>query len=356
MDYSKVISFSELVKAANECAKGVRWKNSVSKWIFNIHKNVSDLRSKLLEGSYHLQPYVKFEVYEPKHRTICSTKFVDRVLQRSLCNNGLYDAFTKPLIYDNGACQVGKGTTFTLNRLISHLQHYFRHNSTNYGYYMLIDIKNYFGSTPHQLLKECVAKYVSEVHFRDHVFEIIDSFKDNRPLTEINKDPFGQRGVGLGSQVSQLLQLLYLNDIDHYAKEVLKIKHYIRYMDDILIFDRDKENVIRWFHNISNLINQKGLTVNPKSRIGRLQDGIIYLKVNFKLTNTGKVTKRLVRSSINRELRRITKLISLLKQSKLSYKELLNHFNSWTGHSLPRMSRNQFRIINKHLMKEINKP
>lgn len=80
-----------------------------------------------------------------------------------------------------------------------HLREYFKENHTNHGWCLKLDIKQYFKSTPHGKLKEIVKKYVQEPHFQQHVIQIIDSFADSRSIIEIAADPFGERGIGLGS-------------------------------------------------------------------------------------------------------------------------------------------------------------
>ncbi len=89
--YEKVISFNELLKAAIECSKNVFWKSSVINWIFDKEKHCYELSKKLKNGTYRISPYMYFNLVGPKPRLISSTKFTDRVFQRSLCNNGLYD-------------------------------------------------------------------------------------------------------------------------------------------------------------------------------------------------------------------------------------------------------------------------
>ena len=144
-------------------------------------------------------------------------------------------------IYDNLACQRGKGTTKAIERMKYHLRKYFLENHTNKGYYVKLDIHHYFQSTPHQKLKEIVAERIVQPDFQKRVFEIIDSFKDERPQEEISHDEFGERGIGLGSQCSQLLQLLYLDELDHLIKEKFHVAHYLRYMDDMIILVSSKE-------------------------------------------------------------------------------------------------------------------
>ena len=349
LDYEKAISFSELYFAANECDNGVNWKDSVIKWMFNLLTNISNLRRKIINGTYKISEYIRFTIYEPKTRTIFSTKFIDRILQRSLCNNGLYWALTRSLIYNNCACQIGKGTSFAIERFDVMLYDYYRMYGTNKGFAVIVDIHDYFGSIPHGLLKDDVRKAVPEPNFRKHVFDIIDSFKDMRPIEEIKNDRFGERGLGLGSQISQLLALLYTSDLDHYAKEELFLKFYIKYMDDIVFLLPTMESAMEAFDNIVSFLRSKGLEPNPKSRIVPLEHGIKFLKVNFKLTPTGAVRHKISADSINRELKRITVLLNLYKEHQIDFDYLLQHFNSWVGHFKMRMSTKQFPILNGHI-------
>lgn len=182
-------------------------------------------------------------IYDKKPRKIHSTKFVDRVVQRAMCDNGLLEDIRRPLVYENGACLEGKGFTFAFKLVEKHLrQFYFKSNyRSNIGWYVKIDVKKFFDSTPHSVLKSVVKKTVKDSWMLERVWEIIDSVEDPRPSTEILKDPFGSRGVVLGSQISQLLQLLVLDKLDHAVKQRFRVKHYVRYMDDMLMLVKTKD-------------------------------------------------------------------------------------------------------------------
>lgn len=352
VSYERAISYDELMKAAKQCANGVRWKQSVAKWMYDAPTNVAQLRKDLLNGTYKLGKYSVFMLNDPKPRIISSTKFRDRIVQRSLCNNGLYYMFTRSMIYDNGACLRDKGLTFAADRLSCWLQRFYRHNGrSNKGYYLKLDIKKYFDSTPHEMLKKDVAKVVKEPNFRKHVFAIIDSFEDSRPYEEIKKDPFGRRGIGLGSQVSQLLQSLYLSSLDHMIKEKLKVKCYVRYMDDMIIIHEDKKYLKYIWTQIAEYLKTKGLQLNQKSKIGTLEQGVKFLKIIFRLSKTGKVKRRLIKKSISKELRRARKLLNMLYQGQLTPTEIQQHFNTWYGCNKKRMAPRQVKIVNRHICK-----
>lgn len=105
----RVCAFDNLYNAMRRCSRNVRWKDSVSGYRHNCLKNILHLRTLLLTDKYEIQPYTSFTIYEPKKREIISSRFVDRIFQRSFVDNYLYEEVTKHFIYDNCACQIGKG-------------------------------------------------------------------------------------------------------------------------------------------------------------------------------------------------------------------------------------------------------
>ncbi len=228
------------------------WKDSTAGFVKNGLKNCLKLHEELMSGKYKLMPYSVFVIHEKKTRIIASTKMRDRVVQRSLCDNYLYHELTKGFIYDNCACIKGRGTDFARNRLKRHMQRHFRKYGLN-GYVLKIDIRDYFGSTPHYVAKQAVAKRVGDPWARQMVFDVIDSFQYLSP----------DKGIGLGSQISQLVQLSVLDDIDHEIKETLKIKGYVRYMDDFILIHESKDYLKHCLEIIKSEIEQLGLEINP---------------------------------------------------------------------------------------------
>lgn len=227
----EVCSFENLYKAMKKCRKGVMWKDSVARYCNNGLSSILKLQCSLISGSYKIDNYQHFLIHEPKERHIVSTKFKDRVFQRSLCDNYVYSAITRSFIYDNGACQVGKGADFSRDRLTCHMQRYYRKYGTS-GYVLRCDMRHFFDSTPHQTAKNAMKKNIKNKYALHHVLNIIDSF---------NEGDNPEVGLGLGSQVTQLVELSVLNELDHIIKEKLKIKYYVRYMDDLILICHNKD-------------------------------------------------------------------------------------------------------------------
>lgn len=353
-DYLKAVSFENLYSAARECeGNGTIHKESTQKFRMNDLLHTADLCRLVEKDKYEILKYTDFTLYVPKMRHIKATRIRDRALQKSLCNNGLYEAFTQNFIDGNVACQKDKGMVFGINLLKHHLKDYYKIYHTHKGYWLKLDIKGYFDNTPHYLLKQTVADTLKQENFINHVFKIIDSFKDERSLEEIVNDEYGERGVHLGSQISQLLQLNYLNDLDHYVVEELGIKHYVRYMDDIVMLFKSKYATKRVWKAVEKfLLEKKGLRLNTrKSRIGRLTDNVPFLKILFKLSCSGKVHVRCKNKTYQKEIKRIRKLAYIYfferenpnKRKRLSLEQFIMHGNYWFGFAQWRCSKGQIR-------------
>ena len=320
----KVCSFENLYKALKQCKKGVMWKDSVAGFYKNGLVNCYQLERDLMNDKYKLDKYIIFNIYEPKKREIVSTRIKDRVFQRSLCDNYFEEQMQKSFIYDNCACQKGKGTSFARKRLQYHLQKHFRKYGLS-GHALKCDIKDFFGSTSHETAYKAVCKRVPDPWVRKRVKEIIDSF---------NHGSNPNVGMGLGSQVTQIIQLAVLDDLDHFIKEKLHIKHYVRYMDDFILIHESKEYLKKCKEEIEKQLNMIGLRLSiKKTQIFPITQPIKFLGFSYRLTETGRVVIKLLRDKISHERRKLSKQVSLSKQGVLSRFKVDQCFQSWKSHA-----------------------
>lgn len=327
-------TFENLLQAAKECCKGVKWKNSVCKWDANILNYCLRLERDLAEDKFSWSPYIAMKITSPKPRTVNSLRFRDRVVQRCMCNNGLYEDLTRGNIYDNGACQKGKGTKFARNRLKCAMQRHFRQFGNN-GYVLSLDIHSFFNSIPHDKLIQMVYNKVRNPRYRIMVAQVIRSFS-----TPEQPD----RGIGLGSQISQLLAVAYLSPVDYFCKMKACIDGYIRYCDNIIILVPDtitapdgitrtgKEVAQNLKTVIQQLIESLGVELNPKSTIFKLEQGINFLGFRFRLKETGGVSVMPLRNCFKRERRKLSRLIKKYKAGQVSKEDVWNSFRSWSGY------------------------
>lgn len=292
--FDNAIEFNNLYKGLKKSCRNVRWKDSVIKYEANALSNTHLLRDALRNGTYRIKSYQRFTIYEPKKREIVATRIPDRQVQRTLCDNGLYQDITEHFIYDSGACLIGKGITWTLDRLETHLHKYFREYG-NEGWVLKCDIHHFFPSTRHDVAKAAIAKRVHDEKARRYVFDVIDSFG-------------GDTGIGLGSQISQLVEMAVLDDMDHMIKERMGIKHYIRYMDDFILIHHDKTYLKQCWGEIREYLDSIGLELNRKTIMYPLKQGVKMLKWNFILTDTGKVILEIDHKKIAKQKRKLRKL------------------------------------------------
>ena len=313
------VTFKELYKGLKKSCCNVRWKDSVTGYEANSLKNTYLLRQSLLNGTYKISGYQRFKVHEPKEREIVATRLKDRQFQRSLCDNVLYPQITRSFIRDNCACQREKGVDDALDRLTVHLRRYYFKHGPN-GWALKCDIRHYFAETPHDVAKAAIRKRLTDQRAAYYTDAIIDSFG-------------GDKGIGLGSQVSQITELAVLDDLDHYIKERLRIKHYLRYMDDFILIHEDKSVLRAALAEIEKRLSALGMTLNKKTQILPLKNGVLWLKWRFVLTDTGKVIRKICMKSVVRERCKLRKMAKLAVAGRIPVAAITESFITWKAHA-----------------------
>ncbi len=320
----KICKFRSLYKAMHKCKRGVMWKDSVAGYIKNGLVNTYKLRKQLLDGSYKIDKYSVFTIHEPKTRDIVSPRMKDRVFQRSMSDNYLYDEITNSFIYDNHACQKGKGTSRARSRLVRHMQKHFKEHGLG-GWVLQCDLTNFFGSTRHDVAKDAVFSRVSNEWVTNHTYKVIDSFNQG-------KDP--KVGLGLGSEITQLAELAVLDKLDHIIKEELGIKYYIRYNDDFILIHEDKEYLKCCLKRINEHITSLGLKLSEKkTRLYPLRQGIKFLGFKFYLTETSKVVKKLNKENVADIKRKIRRMKKLADEGVLTRSDIDKSLEAWKAHA-----------------------
>ena len=333
------LDFKNMYEGLKKCCKNVRWKTSVTQFEMNGLKNTAKALRDIKSGKYKLSEYQNFTIYEPKLRHITATKIRDRQIQRSVCDTTLYDLLTKSFIHSNGACQKGKGTTFVLNDFKKQLQKYYRKHGSD-GYYLKCDVHHFFESINHEILKEKLANRIEDEHILCMVYMIIDSF--------------GNKGLGLGSQVSQLLALFYLDELDHVIKEKLHIKVYTRYMDDFILVSESKEKLIEAKKYIEAYLSRIDLELNDKTIFQKIKHGIMYLHWKYKITDTGKVLMLPDKKRCAKRRRKIKRLVALYLNDKITLSRLLQITSSMKAHLAKGNAYKEIKEIDKMVYNAIN--
>lgn len=319
--FEQVFSFSNLYRSYRKCCLGVGWKSSTQIYRANAILNVANTHRALMEGKFKTKGFNEFWITERgKPRHIRAVHISERVVQRCLCDYALVPLLERSFVYDNGASMAGKGISFAVDRAAAHLRRYWREHGTE-GYVLTFDVHHYFDSIPHA-----------------HLLEIIDRAIEDKRVKEITKQfiaAFGDVGMGLGSQVSQICALAVLNGLDHRIKEKAGIRYYARYMDDGYLIHPDKAYLEKCRKSILRYCRSIGLELNEnKTQIRPLRRGFVWLKVKYSLTETGRVVRRANRKNIT-TMRRKLKIFRRWvddPKNKFTFEDVRTSYMSWPGH------------------------
>lgn len=340
-NFERVADYNSLYQAYKDARKGVNWKASVQRYGLDLCKNLCITHNALMRGEDVRKGFISFDLVERgKLRHIQSVHFAERVPQKSLSQNALMPVLSNSLIFDNGASRKGMGITHAIDRTTLFLQEYYRKHG-NDGYILQIDLKDYFASIPHEPMKQIIREKFTDERIIKLSEQFIDAFaeakmQEVKAYKEAAMD-FGEeyaKGLGLGSEICQICAVSYPNKVDHYVKEVLRIRPYERYMDDSYIIHHDKEYLKEVLEEIRGIYLSLGIRLNEKkTRIVKLSKGFTFLKTRFILTDTGKVVKKMCRESVTRMRRKLKKFAKLNANGEMSFKEIQMAYQSWRGYA-----------------------
>jgi len=274
---------------------------------------IIQLNHKLLDKTYKHGSYFAFKISDPKPRDIHKASISDRIVHHAVYRI-LYPYFDKKFIFDSYSCRKKKGT----HRAIDRFRQFGRkvsHNNTKTAWVLKGDIKKFFASIDHNVLKNILKKYIEDVDVLLLLEKIIDSFCTNNTINI---------GIPLGNLTSQLLVNVYMNEFDQFVKRKLKVKYYIRYADDFVILDENKLYLQQLIPKLSEFLEKElKLSLHPKKLfIKTLSSGVDFLGwINFS-------HYRIPRTSTKRRmLKKLQNNDS--KETLASYLGLLSHGNTY---------------------------
>lgn len=267
---------SQLLNAATLTAQSLQ--KSLS--LLNIAEMCSELAHDVLNKQYQPGMYTRFAIRDPKLREIYAPAYRDRLLQCWLVNQAT-PIVERHLIEDSYSNRVGKGTINAVKRVQSLMR---RPNNT---YYLQLDIQNFFNSIhrptllnnwltmlkqhapQNQELITYVSKQILLQNVAQSAFVVSGSkrlLKDIPNHKRLASSP-DETGIAIGSASSQLFANLYLNPLDHFIKHKLKVKGYVRYMDDLFLLGNCPQTLTAWQYQISEfLTTQLKLKLHPKKQ------------------------------------------------------------------------------------------
>lgn len=323
INYISLISIENIFQAWEEFKNGKRGKKDVKLFERHLEDNIFELHQKLDTKNYTHGRYTEFYVNDPKRRHIHKANVEDRIVHHLLYKY-LYEIFDKTFIFDSYSCRIGKGT----HRAVTRLEKFTRLISKNYArecWVLKLDIKKFFYSVDHIILKKLIAKRVKDENIVWLINQVIDSFPKEARLL---------KGIPLGNLTSQIFANIYLNELDQFVKHKLKIKYYLRYADDFIILSSEKETLSRLIDSLKRFLNAHlKLDLHPQKTVFR--------KLTWGIDFCGYIVLPHYRLVRTRTKRRIFKKISKSNISNQSMQSYLGYFKHASSFRIIQNLKNQ---------------
>ena len=260
--WEKILDWDNLLKAVKEASRNKRFCAEVLRFNANRERNLLHIQAMLRSKQWKTGPFRAFYVFEPKQRLIHAPSFGDRVVHHAIVQQ-IGPFFERRFIEQSFACRIGKGTHAASEYLTAML----RSAESKWGkvYVLKADVTKYFYSIDHEILMRIVSRTIGD----PDVLDLLRVIVCQCGCIE------GNRGLPLGALTSQLLANAYLDQLDHFIKDELGVKYYVRYMDDFILLHHDKKELWRLLAEIRDFLTWKlRLTLNQKTRVFPASHGV----------------------------------------------------------------------------------
>lgn len=357
----EIYDLNVLHEAFKRARKSSAWKPDTQRFSMYWLLEIAKMSKQLQDKSYRLSPTVEFTMNERgKTRYIHGECMRDRVVKHALCDEVVNPSIDPYLIYDNSASRIGKGVDFARRRLEEQIHKFYRETGSNDGYILIMDFSKYYDNIRHDVVLDQFRKYVQNdtalwlieqvvkreaidvsymtdeeyAHCMDTVFDSIEYHKAQRPKTGLKYMP---KHMNIGDPVAQSAGIMYPSPFDNFAKIVLRIKKFSRYMDDSEVIARTKEELQDIFRKLCAKAEELGIFVNKKkSRICKLSSKWRFLQIEYTLTESGHLIRKINPKRLHDFTRKLKKLAGVLTEHK--FFEL---YKSWFRRHLKYMSKIQ---------------
>jgi RNA-directed DNA polymerase len=331
--WQHITDFDNLLRAAKQAQRGKRFRPNVLNFNYHLEPNLLQLQHQLQDQTYEPGAYRTFRIFEPKPRLISAAPYRDRVVHHALCNI-IIPIFERTFIPDSYANRTGFGTHRALQRFIEF--------SSHHRYILQCDIQKYFPSIDHEILKSILRRKIKCVKTLWLLELIIDRSNEQDPILEYFSGddllvPCQRRhGLPIGNLTSQFFANCFLNGFDHFVKEQLKARQYLRYVDDFALFSDDRLFLADARGAIEDYLTTLRLRIHPiKSQLFETRCGANF--VGFRVLSLGETIPRTICIRVrNDNLRRSRKRLRLLQTAyanqEIDLQRLSASVQSWLAH------------------------
>lgn len=322
-----VANFQNLLRAARNAQRGKRFQPNVAGFNIDLERNLFELLNDLDTSDYCPGAYRSFRIFDPKPRMISAAPYRDRVVHHALCNV-IAPILENAMIADTFANRKEKGTHAAVERY----RYYCRH----YPYALTCDIKKFFPSIDHEVLKRELRRKIGCERTLRLCDQIIDNTNPQEehiawfPGDDLFSPLSRRRGLPIGNLTSQLWGNFYLDRMDHFIKEKLRCRAYLRYVDDFVIFGNTKEELREVKQYIELFLQEFRLLLHErKSRIHRTADGVTFL--GFRIFPDFTL---LPSANVRRFRKRTRRKLEAYWSEKITLDQFIAGLRGWEGHAL----------------------
>lgn len=303
--FDKIADPNNIYMAYRGARKGKGWRKEVKDFELNINENLLYIQKILCTKQFNTAKYRIKTIYEPKQRDIYILPFFpDRIIQHALLQV-LIPIWDNLLIYDTFACRSGKGMHEASRRTMQHVR--------KYNYCLKCDIRKFYPSIDHHILMETIKRKIKCKDTVELIENIVYSFS-------------GGKNTPIGNYTSQWFGNLYMNEIDQRIKHVHKVKAYIRYCDDMILFCNDKKLLHKIKDDIELFLYDKLKLTFSRWSIFPVSQGVDFLGYrHFR----EKVLLR--KSTAKRMIKRMRALPKKLNLGKITIDQFRGSIASTTG-------------------------
>lgn len=311
----QIIDWDNLVEAHRLARRGKRDRQDVIEFESRMWEELGALQMEMLWGTYSPGRYRSFVVYEPKQRIIMAAPYRDRVAQHAICNV-CGPIWNRSMIYDSYACRPGMGTHLGAARVEQWLRGMVASGDT---WVLKMDVSKYFFSIRHELAKAVVRDKIS----CPATLKLLDTIIDSTGGT-CETDPVG---IPVGNLTSQWIANLVGNRIDQWAKRTMGLRRYARYMDDMVVLVRSKQEALDLRDAFDDKLASLGLRFS-KASVLPASRGVNFL--GYRIWPH----KRLLRKDSIRRMKRAMKgMRGDYAEGKISLTQVQERINSWVAHA-----------------------
>lgn len=305
--YYEITSFHTLMIADTHVSKGKRENTERLRFYDNREGNLEEISTLLRAGKVPKVEYHSFYVYVPKVRKVIFIDYWSKVVQRAIYDV-LNPKICRTFIEHTYACVKGRGQLAAMEQLYTWMRE--TRTSGSEWYYYKFDVAKFFYRIDHEILMDICRKKIDDPRTVDLLGYYINNDAvpfgmplDANQLTITEEQMLYDLRIPIGGGLSHMLGNMYLDPLDQFCKRVLGIKRYIRYMDDIIILDNDKERLKEYGRRMTQFLEERlHLNFNNKTALRPVRVGCEF--VGFVIYNDHVILRKSTTLRMKRTLRK----------------------------------------------------